>query len=55
LIRDWPAVSTVEGRMIRLHLGKSSGLAYYFVGGGLPIVIEDQLIGLNIAIHGRPG
>jgi glc operon protein GlcG len=36
---------TVDGRLIRLDLGKASGLAYYFVGGGLPIVVEDQLIG----------
>ena len=37
--------NTVDGRLIRLDLGKASGLAYYFVGGGLPIVVEDQLIG----------
>jgi uncharacterized protein GlcG (DUF336 family) len=37
--------STVDGRLIRLDLGKASGLAYYFVGGGLPIVVEDQMIG----------
>lgn len=37
--------STVDGRVIRLDLGKESGLAYYFVGGGLPIVVDDQLIG----------
>jgi glc operon protein GlcG len=37
--------NTVDGRVIRLDLGKDSGLAYYFVGGGLPIVVEDQLIG----------
>ena len=36
---------TVDGRVIRLDLGKDSGLAYYFVGGGLPIVVDDQLIG----------
>jgi uncharacterized protein GlcG (DUF336 family) len=36
---------TVDGRVIRLDLGKERGLAYYFVGGGLPIVVEDQLIG----------
>ncbi|HEY7450698.1 MAG TPA: heme-binding protein [Vicinamibacterales bacterium] len=36
---------TVDGRVIRLDLGKESGLAYYFVPGGLPIVVEDQLIG----------
>src|SRR4029077_17202335 len=37
--------STVDGRLIRLDLGKAEGLAYYFVGGGLPIVVQDQLIG----------
>jgi uncharacterized protein GlcG (DUF336 family) len=37
--------STVDGRLIRLDLGKAEGLSYYFVSGGLPIVVEDQLIG----------
>ena len=37
--------NNVDGRLIRLDLGKETGLAYYFVGGGLPIVVEDQLIG----------
>ncbi len=37
--------NNVDGRLIRLDLGKASGLAYYFVGGGLPIVVDDQLIG----------
>src|ERR1041384_5971 len=37
--------NNVDGRLIRLDLGKQGGLAYYFVGGGLPIVVEDQLIG----------
>jgi glc operon protein GlcG len=36
---------TVDGRLIRLDLGKAEGLAYYFVGGGLPIVVEGQMIG----------
>lgn len=36
---------TVEGRLIRTDLGRASGLAYYFVGGGLPIVVQDQLVG----------
>lgn len=35
----------VDGRLIRLDLGKEQGLAYYFVGGGLPIVVDNQLIG----------
>lgn len=37
--------NTVEGRMIRLDLGKEQGLSYYFVPGGLPIVVDNQLIG----------
>src|SRR5271166_6044577 len=37
--------NTVDGRLIRLDLGKDEGLSYYFVGGGLPIVVDDQLIG----------
>src|SRR5882762_2222563 len=36
---------TLDGRAIRLDLGKAQGLSYYFVGGGLPIVVEKQLIG----------
>src|ERR1700731_4565360 len=35
----------VDGRLIRLDLGKEQGLSYYFVSGGLPIVVDDQLIG----------
>ncbi|MGH9692278.1 MAG: GlcG/HbpS family heme-binding protein [Candidatus Acidiferrales bacterium] len=35
----------VDGRLIRLDLGKVDGLAYYFVPGGLPIVVDHQLIG----------
>jgi glc operon protein GlcG len=35
----------VDGRLIRLDLGKQEGLSYYFVGGGLPIVVDNQLIG----------
>jgi uncharacterized protein GlcG (DUF336 family) len=37
--------NTVDGRLIRLDLGKSQGLSYYFVGGGLPIIVDNQLIG----------
>ncbi len=37
--------SNVDNRVIRLDLGKEEGLDYYFVGGGLPIVVDDQLIG----------
>ncbi len=36
---------TLDGRAIRMDLGKAQGLSYYFVGGGLPIVVEKQLIG----------
>ena len=37
--------NTVDGRLIRLDLGKEEGLSYYFVSGGLPIVVDNQLIG----------
>jgi uncharacterized protein GlcG (DUF336 family) len=37
--------NTVEGRLIRLDLGKAEGLDYYFVPGGLPIVVDGQMIG----------
>lgn len=37
--------NTVDGRLIRLDLGKQEGLSYYFVPGGLPIIVDDQLIG----------
>ena len=37
--------NNVDGRLIRLDLGRAKGLSYYFVGGGLPIVVENQLIG----------
>jgi uncharacterized protein GlcG (DUF336 family) len=37
--------NTVDGRLIRLDLGKQEGLSYYFVPGGLPIIVENQLIG----------
>jgi uncharacterized protein GlcG (DUF336 family) len=36
---------TLEGRAIRMDLGRESGLSYYFVPGGVPIVLENQLIG----------
>jgi len=36
---------TLEGRAIRMDLGREKGLSYYFVGGGIPIVVEKQLIG----------
>lgn len=37
--------NTVDSRVIRLDLGKAQGLSYYFVSGGLPIVVDNQLIG----------
>jgi uncharacterized protein GlcG (DUF336 family) len=36
---------SVDGRLIRLDLGRAEGLSYYFVSGGLPIIVEDQMIG----------
>ena len=36
---------TVDGRLIRTDLGRDGGLSYYFVPGGVPIVLENQLIG----------
>ena len=41
----------VDGRLIRLDLGKEQGLSYYFVPGGLPIVVDHQLIG-SIGVGG---
>ena len=37
--------ATVEGRLIRTDLGREQGLSYYFVPGGLPIVVGNQIIG----------
>lgn len=37
--------NTVDRRLIRLDLGKEKGLDYYFVPGGLPIVVDNNLIG----------
>lgn len=36
---------TLDGRAIRMDLGKEKGLSYYFVGGGLPIVVDGHMIG----------
>jgi uncharacterized protein GlcG (DUF336 family) len=36
---------TVEGRLIRTDLGREMGLSYYFVPGGVPIVVGNHLIG----------
>jgi uncharacterized protein GlcG (DUF336 family) len=35
----------VDGRLIRLDLGREQGLSYYFVSGGIPIVVDNTLIG----------
>ena len=43
--------ATVEGRLIRTDLGRDQGLSYYFVGGALPIVVENQMIG-SIGVGG---
>jgi uncharacterized protein GlcG (DUF336 family) len=43
--------SDVEGRLIRTDLGREQGLSYYFVGGGVPIVLQGQLIG-SIGVGG---
>lgn len=43
--------SDVEGRLIRTDLGRQQGLSYYFVAGGVPIVLENQLIG-SIGVGG---
>ena len=45
--------SSTDARMIRMHLGESSGRAYYFAPGGFPIVVENQLIGA-IGVGGGP-
>jgi glc operon protein GlcG len=45
--------NTTDSRMIRMHLGESSGRAYYFAPGGFPIVVENQLIGA-IGVGGGP-
>ena len=37
--------NTVESRVIRLDLGKEKGLNYYFVPGGLPNIVDNQMIG----------
>jgi uncharacterized protein GlcG (DUF336 family) len=45
--------NTTDSRMIRMHLGESSGRAYYFAPGGFPIVVDNQLIGA-IGVGGGP-
>jgi len=41
----------VDGRLIRMDLGREQGLSYYFVGGGLPIMVENQMVG-SIGVGG---
>ena len=43
--------NTIDGRLIRTDLGRAQGLSYYFVPGGLPIVVDDQMIG-SIGVGG---
>jgi glc operon protein GlcG len=45
--------NTTDSRIIRMHLGESSGRAYYFAPGGFPIVVDNQLIGA-IGVGGGP-
>ena len=45
--------NTTDSRMIRMHLGESSGRAYYFAPGGFPTVVDNQLIGA-IGVGGGP-
>ena len=35
----------VDSRLTHLDFGREGGLAYFYSAGGLPIVMEDQLIG----------
>jgi uncharacterized protein GlcG (DUF336 family) len=43
-----------DARILRMDLGKDAGLAYYFAAGGLPIVVEGQMIG-SIGVGGGVG
>ena len=36
---------TLKARLIRTDLGREQGFSYYFVAGGVPIVLNNQLIG----------
>jgi uncharacterized protein GlcG (DUF336 family) len=45
--------NSTDARMIRMHLGESTGRAYYVAPGGFPIVVENQLIGA-IGVGGGP-
>jgi len=46
--------ATADQRLPRLNLGKSQGLAYYYASGGLPIVVDNQMIGA-IGVGGGVG
>jgi uncharacterized protein GlcG (DUF336 family) len=46
--------STIDQRAIRMNFGKDQGLAYYFAAGGLPIVVDGQMIGA-IGVGGGVG
>jgi len=43
-----------DARILRMDLGKDQGLAYYFAAGGLPIVVDGQMIGA-IGVGGGVG
>ena len=43
-----------DARTLRMNFGKDQGLAYFFASGGLPIVVDDQLIGA-IGVGGGAG
>jgi len=45
--------SSTDDRMIRLDMGKPEGLAYFFTAGGLPIIVDNQLIGA-VGVGGGP-
>ncbi|NOT25466.1 MAG: heme-binding protein [Acidobacteria bacterium] len=46
--------NSVDTRVYRTDLGRDQGLAYYFSAGGIPIVLENQLIGV-IGVGGGNG
>lgn len=45
--------NTTESRLFRLDLGKAEGLSMYFAAGGLPIVVDNQMIGA-VGVGGGP-
>jgi glc operon protein GlcG len=45
--------NTTESRLFRIDLGKAEGLSFYFAAGGLPIVVDNQMIGA-VGVGGGP-